>query len=158
MRVPDNIKTFAIGDEGLKPYLMFQDYWNHYKALNGATNVEYMKVKEGGTSISFAEKEEQMNLALKGEIMKHAGVSTLDSFPVEQWANHPAIRWATFAVVSAMIDMVLPQSLIESIGLYTDIRAIGFGDSASFEVKPRDLFVISKAGRAQRTAEMIPTT
>ncbi|MBA4463117.1 MAG: hypothetical protein H2B01_02885 [Nitrosopumilaceae archaeon] len=154
MRVPDNIKTFALGDEGLKPYIMFQDYWNHYKALNGATNVEFMKVKEDGTPISFAEKEEQMNLALKSEIMKHASVSTLDAFPIEQWANHPSIRWATFAVVSAMIDMVLPQSLIESIGLYTDVRAIGFGDSASFDVKPRDLFVISKAGRAQRTAEM----
>lgn len=154
IRVPNNVIAFAHDEEGLKPYLMFQDYWNHYRALNGATGVEYQTKKEDGTEISFAEKEEQMNIMLKREIMKHAGISNMATFPVETFATNPNVQWATFAVVGAMIDMILPQAMIDSIGLYTDVRSIGFGDSASFDVKARDLFVVSKAGRAQRSTEV----
>ena len=53
-----------------------------------------------------------------------------------------------------MIDMVLPQTVIDSIGLYSEVRTIGWGDSAAFDVSPRDLFVVSKAGRSKRTSEL----
>jgi hypothetical protein len=50
--------------------------------------------------------------------------------------------------------MVLPETIIDSIGIYSDVRTIGWGDSGAFDVSPRDLFVVSKAGRSKRTTEL----
>ena len=153
-KIPSNVKTFAAGNEDL--YVKFLDYWNHSRSINGdkAASFQTVKFVDGKeVPITFSEKEEEMNKALKAEIMRYAGISNMGDFPVETWANHPTLKWAAFAIVSALIDMVLPDALIQSTGLYADVRAVGFGDSASFEIKPRDLFMVSKHGKAQRYAQ-----
>lgn len=156
MKIQNQILQFA-GDN-IAPYKMFADYYNHFRALNGAKNVEYQTTTttpEGViVPLSFSEKEEKLNAALKREIMRVAGISNFNEFPLETWANHPTLKWATFAVVSAMIDMVLPDTIIDSVGMYSDVRTIGWGDSAAFDVSPRDLFIVSKAGRSKRTTEL----
>jgi hypothetical protein len=157
MKIPNQVLTFA-GEQNLTPYRMFVDYWNHYRALNGAKNVEYQQTTitpEGAViPLGFSEKEEKLNAALKREIMRVAGVTNFEQFPIETWANHPTLRWAAFAVISAVIDMILPDTIIESIGIYSEVRTIGWGDSAAFDVSPRDLFIVSKAGRSKRTTEL----
>lgn len=157
MKIPSQILAFA-GESNLAPYKMFADYFNHYRSLNGDKKAEYQEsfvTSEGiALPLSFGEKEDKMNAALKREIMRVAGITSFDAFPVETWASHPTLKWATFAVVSAMIDMVLPQTIIESVGIYSDVRTIGWGDSAAFDVSPRDLFIVSKAGRSKRTTEL----
>jgi len=151
-KVPSNVLSFAT-EKNLPVYLKFRDYWNHYMSINGGKKLDFATTKEDGTPISFSEKEDQMNSALKREILRVAQIQNFDEFALEQWATHPMVSWATFAVVSAMIDMILPESIIDSIGAYTEIRNIGWGDSAAFNVKPRDLFVVSKHGRGQRSVE-----
>lgn len=157
MKIPSQIVAFA-GDANLAPYKMFVDYYKHFRALNGDKKAEYQEttVTPDGlvVPLSFSEKEDKMNAALKREIMRVAGVTSFDAFPIETWASHPTLKWATFAVVSAMIDMVLPETIIESVGIYSDVRTIGWGDSAAFDVQPRDLFIVSKAGRSKRTTEL----
>lgn len=157
MKIPNQLVAFA-GEANLAPYKMFVDYWNHYRALNGATGLEYQATttdEEGKpVSISFEEKSDRLNAALRREILRVAGISNFSDFPVETWSNHPILSWATFAVVSAMIDMVLPDTIIENTGIYSDVRTIGWGDSAAFDVKPRDLFVVSKVGKGRRTTEL----
>jgi hypothetical protein len=158
-KIPANVVLFAGGEQNLGVYKMFRDYWNQYRTLNqGAKNLEFATttVNDKGetVSISFAEKEEAMNSAFKREILRMAGITNMSEFPLETWASHPVLKWATFAIVSAMVDMILPDVLIESVGLYSDIRTIGWGDSAAFDVEPRDLFVVSKAGRGKRTTEI----
>lgn len=154
MRIPSNILTFAKSESEQIAYKMFRDYFNHYKSSQGIKNLEFSSVKSDGTPITFEEKEEKMNAALRKEVCRIAGVQDFSELPIEQWSMNPQIKWATFAVVSAMIDMVLPESIVDTIGIYTDVRTSGWGDSFSFDVKPRDLFVVSKAGRGQRTAEL----
>ena len=122
MRIPNQVVAFAGGEANLGVYKMFEDYFQHYRSLNGAKNAEFQTsvTNSAGvaTPISFSEKEEKLNGALRREILRVAGIQNLDSFPIETWASHPTLKWATFAVVSAMIDMVLPQTVIDSIGLY----------------------------------------
>ena len=156
-KVPNQVMQFAGGEANLGVYNAAVDYYNHYQSMNGKTGLEYQKytVKDGQqVELTFAKKEEEITAALKKEILRKAGIQDISQFPLETWAGHPVIRWATFAVVSAIIDMILPQTLINSIGIFTDIKSIGWGDSAAFDVKPRDLFVVSKAGRAKRTTEL----
>ena len=157
MKIPTQVLQFS-GEANLAPYKMFGDYYNHYRTLNGAKNLEFQSFfstpEALAVPLSFSEKEEKMNAALKREIMRVAGIQNFSDFPIETWANHPTLKWATFAVISAMIDMVLPETIIENIGLYSDVRTIGWGDSASFDVSPRDLFLVSKSGRSKRTTEL----
>jgi len=157
MKIANQIVAFA-GEANLAPYKMFADYYNHFLSLNGAKNVDFQTTAttpEGiVVPVSFSEKEEKMNAALKREIMRVAGVTNIGDFPIESWANHPTLKWATFAVISAMIDMVLPDAIIGDVGIYSDVRTIGWGDSAAFDVKPRDLFVVSKGGKSKRTTEL----
>jgi hypothetical protein len=56
--------------------------------------------------------------------------------------------------VNAFIDAILPDSIVDSIGLYTDVRVGGWGDSFQFTISPRDLFVVSKQGKAQRSTQI----
>ena len=154
MKIPSNVLDFAKSEEDQKVYLMFRDYFNHYRTTSGVEGLEYQKSNKEGMEITFSEKEDQMNGMLKREILRHAGVANMDSFPISTWSNNPLVKWATFAVIGQLIDMVLPEVIIGSVGLYTEVRSIGYGDSAAFDVEPRDLFVVSKAGRAQRTAEV----
>lgn len=157
MKLSNKILQFAGGESNAIAYSMFVDYWNHYRAFNDKTNAQkydYQRNRKDGSTITLDEKEAQMNEALRKEILRRANVMNFDAFPLEQWVTNPMISWATFAVVNALVDMVLPDSLIDTIGLYTDIRQVDFGDSMSFDIEPRDLFVVSKAGRGMRTAEI----
>ena len=58
-----------------------------------------------------------------------------------------------FAVVNSLIDMIVPEVLDKSIGIYTEQRVGAYGDSFSFTVEPNDLFYVSKVGHDQRTTE-----
>jgi hypothetical protein len=151
----NRIMNFAGGEGQLAPYIQFLDYWKHFKSLTDKTKTyDFQKTRENGSTITFDEKERQMNVALKREILRHANVTNFDQFPLEQWVTNPMISWATFAVVNQLVDLILPDSLIDSVGMYTDVRTIDWGDSASFDIKPRDLFVVSKAGRGMRQGEV----
>jgi len=145
MKIPNNVLTFATSD-GLKE--KFIDYWNHYLATERNKKVEY------DTSFSFAEKEAMLNAAIRKEVIKRSGISYANEDNIGEWFNHPLVGYEVFAVSNALIDMVLPDSIIDSIGLYTDVRVAGFGDSFSFDIEPRDLFVVSKHGKAQKTTEV----
>lgn len=157
-KVPSQVMQFAGGEANLDVYKAAVDYYNHYQSLNGKTGLEYRKymtTPDGQqVELTFSKKEENLNAALKKEILRKAGIQDISQFPLETWAGHPLLKWAAFAVVSAVIDMILPDVLLNSIGIFSDIRTIGWGDSAAFDVKPRDLFVVSKAGRAKRTTEL----
>ena len=147
MKISDNVLNFAQGKTDV--YEAFADYFNHYRAtVLKKENVSY------NNTLSFDEKSVKMHEALKAEIAKVANVPNFEQFPLEVWATNPSLKWATFAVIGAMVDMILPETIIDSIGIYTDVRTGGYGDSFAFDVKPRDLFVVSQAGRGKRKSEV----
>ena len=153
--ITNKVLTFAGGEAYAAPYRQFLDYWNHFKSMTDKNKTyDYQRTRADGTTITFDEKETQMNASLKREILRHANIANFESFPLEQWVTNPMVSWATFAVVNAIVDMVLPDSIIDSIGAYADVAQLDWGDSASYTIKPRDLFVVSKAGRGMRTGEV----
>ena len=146
MKIPASVMTFSQGKTEV--YEAFRDYFNHYRSINGNTKVQF------DNTVSFDEKGAKMHKALLGEISRVSGLGNMSEFKPEVWASHPTFNWATFSVVSAMIDMILSETLVDSMGLYTDVISGDMASSFKFQVKPRDLFVISKAGRGKRTSEV----
>jgi len=141
MRLPSNVIAFA--GEKVKIYEQFKDYFNHYH-------------KKGSydETITLSEKEKKINVAVREEIARLSNLPTVDGIAPEVLATHPTYSWATFAVIGTMVDVILPEAIIESTGIYTDVKVGGYGDSFSFDVKPRDLFVVSKAGKGKRNSEI----
>jgi hypothetical protein len=141
MRIPTNVIAFA-GDK-IKIYEQFQDYFKHY-----------FKKGTYDETVSLSDKEQKINLSIKEEIARLANVPTIEGIAPEALVTHPSYMWATFAVIGAMVDAVLPEAIIDSIGLYTETRFGGFGDNFSFDIKPRDLFVVTKSSKGKRTSEV----
>jgi len=153
VRLPAGVLKFANGKTEL--FEMFVDYYNQYCAeQRGEKGLSYITKNGKGESVTFSEKEEKVNQAMMREIMARAGVKDLSEMPLEAWSTHPMLRWASFAVVNQMIDAVLPDAILRSTGMYSDVKVIGYGDSATFDIEARDLFVVSKAGRAMRQGEV----
>lgn len=143
MRIPNNVLAFARDDDSKNLFSQMKDYFCHY-----------FKKGTYDESISLSEKESKLDKAMRSEIAKLSGVATIDGIAPEVLATNPLYSWATFAIVGAMVDTILPDALIDSVGIYTDVRTGGYGDSFSFEIKPRDLFVVSKSAKSRRTGEV----
>lgn len=129
--------------------LAFRDMMAQYMTETaGRTGYTYDK------SVSFSEKEKKVNNIMMKEISKLAGLSFSGaSVSPEMMASNPMLRWASFAVVNSLIDMIVPEVIDHSIGAYTEARYGAYGDNFSFTVEPNDLFYVSKVGRDQRTTE-----
>lgn len=127
----------------------FRDYMGHYMT-EVAKRTGYMY----DNTISFAEKESKMNKLMMGEISKLSGLNfSNNTVSAEMMASNPTLRWASFAVVNSLIDMIVPEVLDKSIGMYTEQRYGAYGDSFNFTVESNDLFYVSKVGHDQRTTE-----
>lgn len=145
-KLPVNVMNFASQSDSEIVYELFQDYFCHYMdETQGRKIGAYEKEK------TLKEKDAKMHQVLLSEVEKLSGQKVTEE-NARAMAQNPMVTWATFAVVSAMIDAILPMTLIDSIGMYTEIRNIGFGDSASFDIEPRSLFTVSEGANAQRTS------
>lgn len=149
MKMPLHISNFA-KQYGISTELfeMFSDYFNQYRAENKLTkkNLSFTQCNSKGEAISFAEKEEKINKLILSEIGRLSGMSNIEGFAKETIVTSPMYNWASFAIVNALIDMVIPDTLIDSIGIYSNVQTVGFQDSISLNIKSNDLFAVTKAG------------
>ena len=147
-KLPMNVVNFAAQTDADSKlvYELFQDYFCHYMDETQKRNIGAYDA-----SVTLSEKERKMHKQLLSEVQKLANVE-INEDNVKRMSKNPMVTWATFAVVEAMIDAILPLTLINSIGTYTEMRNIGFGDSASFEIAPRSLMTVSQGANAQRTS------
>lgn len=133
-------------------YEMFSDYYNHYSDEVLHKNIgSYSTVNKDGKPITFAEKDEQMRQATIAEVERVANYKMPEGMSYQLFASNPNLTWAAFAVVNMMIETILPRTVIDSIGLYTDMRFVDWGDVPLFDIPNRAFPVVSKAGSASRT-------
>ena len=155
-----NVMKFSDAYPDTKALLdKFVDYYSHYRSeVEGVKGLSYKTFAQNSDGrevpITFAEKEALINKDFKDVVYKLSGIQNQGMLSDVVWSTNPNVGWYTYAIISTMIDAVLPDVLINTISLYTDIRTIGFGDSAVFNIEPRDLFPVSKAGRGKRTGEL----
>lgn len=116
------ILTFAAGDTTF--FEAFSDYYfNHDKMSQ--------------------EQHDKIHKAFFSEIEKRSGVVRTEE-NINSWCANPMVQWASMSVVDATVNSILPQTLNSSIGVFTDLRFVGYGDTVKFRVKPRTLFTVSK--------------
>lgn len=148
--IPEKVQRFSEETGTSKDlFLGFADLYNHYRS-------EILK-KEGlvyTKTTSLDEKEKTMNALLQREIVKYSGANIQGIIPPEMLVSNPLYQWATFAVVNTLVDMVIPDTIVDSIGMYTDIKTGDYGNNFSFDIKPNDLFYVTRSGKGVRHAEV----
>lgn len=146
VKLPQNVVQFASQTRtDLRLYDKFKDYFCHYMS-----EVHNQKIGPYESGKSFMEKEAQMNKVLLSEIQRISQVQITDDLSLAMLSTNPMFQWASMAIVSSMIDTILPLTIIDSIGLYTEMKQVDFGNSWDIDIAPRSLFSVSEAGNGQR--------
>jgi hypothetical protein len=149
--LPESVIKFSGGKT--KFYEQYRDYWNHSYSLTHK-NFAYVPADEKSGAMSFGDKENEVHTAYIKEIVRMSGITNYDEYAPQVWANHPLVKFWGFAIMQTAMDMILPEVMVQSTGLYADVVTVPAGGSLSVNLKPRDLFVVSKSGRAQKFTEM----
>ena len=147
--MPESVKRFS-QEKGTSEnlFLGFADLYNHHRVeVLGKEGLVYDR------TTTLDQKEKNINALLQKEIIKYSGTNAQGIIPPEMLVTNPVYQWATFAVVNTLIDMIIPDTIIDSIGMYTDIQTGGFGNNFSFDIEPNDLFYVTKSGKGVRHAE-----
>ena len=132
MSMPNEVVQFAQTNGGNTDfYVAFQDYYFNRDKMD-------------------SEKHDKLQNAFFAEIVAKSGVSR-DGLTTEAWVSHPSVQWASFAVVDATVNAILPQVLTPAFGLFTDFRFVSLGDVVKFKIKPNQFFTVSKGGTGERT-------
>lgn len=138
------LHVVAFAGSNTKTYEQFKDYYFHARSIDGKELGEFNK------TISFAEKETKMHTALLAEVTRLSGQVIPEGMDMVQFATNPMLKWAMGAVVNTMIDAIIPDTIIKSIGLYTDITTVGWGMSAQFNIKPNAIMSATKFSNGRR--------
>ena len=144
--LPKSVISFA--GNNTKVYEQFKDYYFHARGIDGK------KLGEYSSEVSFAEKEKQMHTALLAEVTRLGGAIP-EGIDLITFSTHPTIKWAMGAVVTNMIEAIIPDTIIRNIGLYTDIKNVEFGATAQFNLKPNATMSSTKFSNAIVTGKQI---
>lgn len=144
-KLTNSILTFTAGSEERRSaYKDFVEYFNTYKNKKSAN--------EAG--VSFSEMNDKMLEFFTDEIIKMSGKNPSDFVDLAVYCGFPDVKQAAFAVVGMIIDLIIPDVLVNDLGYIAEIRSGAWGDSLQVTLQPRDLFIVSKGGRNRRTYDI----
>lgn len=144
MNLSQEIIAFAKGNTDF--YVAFNDYHNHKAAEEWKQNFgSYDK------NVSLSEKADKVRNAFFAEIQKLSGVErTADNS--DAWMANPMVRWATFAIVNATVNVVLPAYVTATFAPFVDFRTIGYADVLDLKIPPKTLYTVSRGSKGERTS------
>lgn len=144
-KLTNSILSFTAGSkERQEGYENFVEYYSLYK--NGKTQNE--------NGVSFSEMNKKMLTFFSDEIARMSGKKQEDYADLAMYCNFSDVKEAAFAVIGMITDLIIPDTLIKDLGVIAEIKNGAWGDSLKVELKPRDLFVVSKGGRNRRTYDI----
>jgi hypothetical protein len=138
MGIPLNVLAFAEANDQMDLLIGFKDLYSNIT-----------KKGEFSTAKSLDEKNETIHNSIKKAVLKMMGVPSENEKSV---ANTTYYRELTCAVVANLIDSILPDTIIGTFGNFADVAVGGYGDSFKWDIRPSDLFTVTKAGNGKRNA------
>lgn len=150
MKIQNHIMKFiADGGESVESlFKSFKDLYNHALAKQGVKGLTF-------EALDYNEKEKAVNEAMVDEILKRAQLPADAKQNLSAFANHPNIGWATFAVISNLVDSVMPISLESIIGNWAEIQYVpGYGNVYEFRTRFQGFLKVTKFSRGKRLPEL----
>ena len=142
INVINAINFSANGEDRIEGYKKFAEYFSAF--TKGEKTV-------GGISMDEADKK--MLDFYKSEVENMSG-RKMDGYKMEHYCSFTDVKEAAFTVIGIMTDVPVVDALITNVGDFAEIKPIGYGDTLQINMKPRDLLVVSKGGRAKRSYDI----
>lgn len=142
--ISNEIVQFANGNTDF--YVAFADYHNHKAA-------DEWKQEMGSydRSVSLSEKADKVRRAFFAEVERLAGCKMTDENK-DAWMANPMTKWATFAVINAAVNVVLPGYVTATFAPFVDFHTVGYADVVNLKIPPKTLYTVSKGARGERTS------
>lgn len=141
MRELSTVKAFAENSKEL--YVAFKDYFDHTQANKGIAGKVFSQK-------SLDDKEKVINKLFAEELERRSSMKMSDSMDVAHYANNVVVKSFADEISDQMIDMILPEVLLQSVGLIAEIDFLDWGDSASYELENNALYNVATAGYRQK--------
>lgn len=143
-----NRKTITFSEKATKLLVpAWKDYVANYRAVNFAKKDRY------DASKSLEEKQTMVDKLIEQEVLACANISADNFVSAAANVTNPVYQWAKFAVVNKLVDAVIPDIIRDDFMNVATVTNIGYGDSANFDIKSGDLFVVTKNGNSRRHVE-----
>lgn len=143
-KLPNAIMNFS--DESRRnSYAQIKEYFDCYKNGKSANS----------KGVSFAEMDNAVLKFFTEEIERMSGRKIDPEMDLKQYCLFTDVKESAFAIVSVMTDLVLADTLYKDLGTIAEIKNGAWGDSLKVDMRPRDLFVVAKGGRARRTYDLV---
>lgn len=144
--ISNEIVTFCAGNAKTSDFITaFQDYYVQTREMRDG-----LKLFAYDTNVSYDEKSKKISDAFFAEVEARSGVKrTADN--ISSWCANPNVKWAAMAVIDATINSVLPLTINPSIGAFTDLKFVSYGDIVHYTIKPRTLYTVSLGAHGERT-------
>jgi len=145
-RLSNNILTFS-QEQGVDVnlYAKFKDYVNHYRAVQFKANVDFDNTK------SFEEKNAKMHEDIEQEVLKISGMKNY-KFTNTILKSNPVYKWAVDAIITSLIESIIPDVVIQDFQQFAEIQYGGYGDTFTYDIDSSDLFILSKISNGKRHA------
>lgn len=151
IKMTNTVLAFAKETNTVELHEQFADLVNHYRVENKM--IPTGKTLNYDATISFEDKSKAVHDQMLKEINRLAGMPSQSVVSEFVYMNSPQHKYMTYAVINSLIDMIIPDTILDSVGMYTEVKTGGFGDNFSFDIEPNDLFYVTKFGRGKRHAE-----
>jgi hypothetical protein len=143
-KLPEQEKTIV--EAGVDLYR----HYRHETALDDATKNKYREYAKGERTLS--EKQDLFTKKLVEVTNKYAGLSADHQFSESALRTNPNVKWATFALISEILDIVVPETVLDNFYRFAEVKNVGWGDNLVFNVPNSDLFAVSQASNGVRKA------
>ncbi|OPH47617.1 hypothetical protein BC351_10530 [Paenibacillus ferrarius] len=93
---------------------------------------------------SYQDKQKLFSDNLIKQAMSAAYLPDGLEFSQSVMMQHPTVKFAMFAIISEIIDVVIPETVLDNFYQFAEVRNGTWGDSFVFNVPNNDMFVVSK--------------
>ncbi|WP_336761589.1 hypothetical protein [Paenibacillus sp. USHLN196] len=126
------------------------ELFRHYRYENSTNESEKSKLRQYSGSMSLQDKQDLFSKSLTTVAKKYANLPSEHQFNETALQSHPTVKWTMFSLISEMLDIIVPETVMDNFSQFADVKSVGWGDNLVFNVPNSDLFVVSTASNGKR--------
>ncbi|MGM1044875.1 MAG: hypothetical protein ACQEXX_01875 [Bacillota bacterium] len=126
------------------------ELYRHYRYETASNDSERNKLRQYAGTRTLQEKQDLFSKNLTAIAVKYANLPSEHQFNETALQSHPTVKWTMFALISEMLDIIVPETVLDNFYQFADVKSVGWGDNLVFNVPNNDLFIVSTASNGKR--------
>jgi hypothetical protein len=147
LTIPNRVHSFS--QEKQDVITASLDLYKHY--LYAGDTVKYARFKDSAEG-NYEEKNTLFNKLFVKQSVLNAYLPE-SAVADKRIFSNPAVRNASFALVSDILDTIIPQTVLSGFNVIADVSTVGMGATKHYKVPNNNIFDVNKVARGIRKTE-----